>query len=75
MTNYERLKSASVEDLAALIAKIDSDIDFDVWHCRHCEYRTQAYGCDLPEPLPCSSMSHADCVAEWLNHEVEAKEK
>lgn len=61
MTNYEKIKSMSVEEMANAIVKgVSSD------PCDYCE--AYAYECHGNE---CHNLSDSEIVQKWLESEVE----
>lgn len=66
MTNFERIKAMSVEELAATLADSD-EITFVYCGAEHCEHYQE-------DGWVCSSQSENRCVAavlHWLNSEAE----
>ena len=61
MTNYEKIKSMSVDELATAIYNgISSD------PCDYCEYNNlHCTG------IPCNQKANTDIIAEWLESETE----
>lgn len=61
MTNYERIKSMSVEEMAtAILNGISSD------PCDYCDYGN----CDC-NGEPCKNKADDEIIQEWLESEVE----
>ncbi len=61
MTNYEKIKNMSVEEMATVIYQgISSD------PCDYCPYNNNSCSGDK-----CNEKSNVDIIAEWLNSEVE----
>lgn len=62
MTNYEKIKQMSVEEMAKVIGEcVSSD------PCDYCPHNNNEY-CN---GIPCSGKDNSEIIAEWLNSEVE----
>ena len=60
MTNYERIKAMSVEEMATIIYDgISSD------PCDYCEFNTG--NCN---GVPCKDLSNTEIISKWLNSEA-----
>lgn len=64
MTNFERIKAMSIEELATAIYNgISSD------PCDYCEHNAMYCAAQ------CKDMSHTEIIAKWLESEVQEDEK
>ena len=62
MTNYERIKAMSAEEMARVICNcISSD------PCDYCTHKNEEY-CD---GVPCNGQNDSVIIANWLNSKVE----
>lgn len=71
MTNYDYIKSISVEEMANLIQEIDDNkyVANTAYCYEVCTYRVNG-SCSCEEGKEhCSYLSDKECIVAWLNHE------
>ena len=77
MTNYEKIKQSSINDLAQFLAEIEGDggpISDEKYCGDVCVFRAkEGKGCTIgeDEPLPCMELTRKECIHAWLNANAE----
>ena len=76
MTNFEKIKGMTLEELAEFLMQLDIGGRIsDTLYCRTCKHNTAEafpFGCDIPdnEKLPCEDLTPDECIRRWLEYEV-----
>lgn len=74
MTNFEKIKSMTVEELALFFVKLAPKNEFRIisqgW-CSHCQKTTPGYNKNCPLDMEGCPYSKVEIIINWLNLQVE----
>lgn len=67
MTNFERIKAMTVEEMATAIYDGITNDPIDI--CDYCKFNKRRYG--KCKGVPCKDLSSTEIISKWLDSEEE----
>ena len=69
MTNYERIKNMTKEEMVEFLKKVMCEMISEEWCAKYCKVRNKDGDCTYFKSEPCIGMDDKLVIAKWLEVE------